>query len=105
MPALDAGARADPLIRGIHHFFQILVGEHLVRQAAAGTGDPGINIGHAAPVPVFANCTSSSLPMRCGTWFSTSSIATRMALAKPTLSELPWRIPTTARKPRRLAPL
>src|SRR3546814_5839360 len=36
----DAGARGDPLVAGVDDLRQVVVGEHLFRQVAAGAGNP-----------------------------------------------------------------
>ena len=39
----DAGAGDDPLVAGVHELGQVGVGQHLLRQVAAGTGDAGMD--------------------------------------------------------------
>ena len=60
MPLADAGTADDPLIAGIHATLdQVFIGQYLLRQIAAGTGDAGedavIGMNH-----VFANSTIKS---------------------------------------------
>src|SRR5690606_20428450 len=48
-PALaDAGTRTDPLVAGVDHLGQVVIGDHLLRQVAAGSGDARIDpLAHA----------------------------------------------------------
>src|SRR5690606_17385257 len=39
----DAGARGDPFVAGVDDLRQVVVGQYLGRQVAAGTGDAGID--------------------------------------------------------------
>ena len=44
----DAGARGDPFVAGIDELRQVVVGQHLFRQIAAGAGDTREHLlGHA----------------------------------------------------------
>src|SRR5690606_1250918 len=48
-PALaDTSTRTDPLVAGIDHLGQVVIGNHLLRQVAAGSGDARIDpLAHA----------------------------------------------------------
>ena len=46
MALADAGALHDPLIVGIHHFFEILIGENLRGDIGAERGDLGAPAHH-----------------------------------------------------------
>jgi hypothetical protein len=51
MTLADAGARADQLIVGVHHLFQVCVGDHLRRHVAGDAGNlRGNAVRHAPPV-------------------------------------------------------
>ncbi len=45
----DAGAGHDPLVRRLHHFFQIRIRTHLARQIAARTDNFGKHLGFITP--------------------------------------------------------
>ena len=81
----DAGALDDPAIRGIHHFFQIGVGQNLLRQITAGADNARVI--HACSL--FSNMDPTSRPIRCGTCFSTSVTASKMACSNARTSALP----------------
>jgi len=38
-PRFDAGARGDPFVRRVHHFFQVGIGQNFHRQIRADAGD------------------------------------------------------------------
>src|SRR5690606_2684810 len=43
VPLADAGPGGDPLVAGVDELRQVVVGQHLFRQVAAGTRDAGIH--------------------------------------------------------------
>jgi len=100
MAFANAGAGDDPIVGGIHHLRQIVVGQNFFRQITAGAGDAGIN--HA--VPSLCSRDICSL-MRRNTPLRASSTARSMANWKAKLSAEPWLFTTTPFRPSKLAPL
>src|ERR1700690_3619897 len=102
MALANAGARADPLVGGIHALCQVVVGDDVARQIAAAAYDSGID--HAASA-VFCPAASRRWEMRCSTPSRTSSKAPSIAFSNPKLSAEPWLFTTMPFRPSRLAPL
>src|SRR5665213_2753905 len=95
----DAGALADPGIRGIHDLGQIVVGDDFLRQIGTTTDDAGTD--HAPTVPTRARSAVMRVLM--------SALAMVMAMssaeAKPMASVPPWLFTTTPPRPRKMPPL
>ena len=98
MAALDAGARAYPLVGGVDHLLEFAIGQHPLRQVAARTGDPRID--HAGVSARF-----SCARIRAGRPLAASASPMRTALAKANSSAEPWLFTTTPASPTMLAPL
>ena len=102
MPFHDAGALADPLVAGFDHGLQILIGEHLVRQVAAGSGNACKPFHALADI---SSCWPTRSSIRCATSARTSFLAIAMAFSNARTSAPPWLLTTMPRRPSRLAPL
>ena len=82
----DAGARGDPLVAGVDELREVVVGQHLFRQVAAGTGDAGEHLlGHAAcrdVRPCGLPLMDDPVPVRAGGSASMSRARLRMEAAR-----------------------
>ncbi len=96
VPPLDARARGDPLLGGVHHRLELAIGQDSFRQVAAGAGNAGIP---------HATCSPNNVLIWSGTRFSASTLATDTACWNARLSAPPWLLMTTPFRPTRLAPL
>src|SRR5688572_17755012 len=99
VPALDAGALADPGIARLEAPRELLVLHHALRQVASGADDS--RIGHWTTM----GNSAIRAAMRCGTLFSTSSSARSSAWPNAYASAEPWLLITIPFRPSRLAPL
>ena len=84
VPTLDAGASPDPLVGGIHHLFEIGVGENLLGKMTARAGDTRMNQVANLLLPCSACAICDVRSLRAAT------AAVPMALEKATPSARPW---------------
>src|SRR5262249_5000879 len=93
----DAGALADPFVRGVEaHLREIIVADDARRQVAAGAGDAR---------PGRESTPAMRCVIRCTTSLRASSTARCSAWRKAYASAEPWLLITTPFNPSRLAPL
>ena len=126
MALADAGALADPLVGGIDGFGQLLVADEVFRQIGADTNQLGARADHVVALSrwrrnwrdglcgvVHGGATSGGggemranpSRMRSLNRWTTMSIPTSTACAKPSASVPPWDFTTTPLSPSSTAPL
>src|SRR6185503_5089021 len=101
----DAGALADPLVRRVHLFGQIVIGDDVGRQARTATYDTRPDHISLALMPALsAAMAERSAVMRALRSALAMSMARSTALAKPTASALPWLFTTMPLRPKNTPP-
>src|SRR5207247_3142838 len=128
-PLLDAGARRDPFVGGVHHFFELLIGEDFGGDVGADAGNgtgPALKVEFGAGIPEFgrggrthaergagaaashsasrslARAISRAMMSLTRCW--TASAAMRMACMMARSRAEPWALKTGPLKPRSGAP-
>src|SRR5206468_3351507 len=105
VPLADAGALDDPLVRGLHHPLELLVGEDALRGIGTDTDD--LCPGHSRPPsrPSASAVSASRAVLMCSfTPLLTHSAATRTAFLIAFTGEAPWQIMEAPLIPRSGAP-
>src|SRR5262249_36931442 len=110
-PLADPGALADPGIRGVEPFRQLVIGDDPLGQIGAATDDLGAQIHAVGYSAAGCGVGAAVLSRARSLWiFSRKpltfiSMATPIALAKPNASVEPWLLTAMPRSPRNIAPL
>src|SRR4051812_9001431 len=106
----DAGALADPLIRGVHALGQIVIGDDIGWQAGADTDNARPDCrqtGHSSPArppALSAAMVERSAAIRALMSALAIAMAISSALANPPASALPWFFTTMPFSPRKTPP-
>src|SRR5207247_9086953 len=90
----NAGALADPLVRGLEELRELVVRHHAGRRVAAAPPQLGDGSLHATAPP-----SANSAPMSCDRWLSTIWVATPTAFRTARAGAPPWQLVDTPPPP------